>query len=484
MNSPLLALVFLAAALAAGVPESFAAAKGAKAAKAAAAVPNPKPELRLDLSAISAGQSAVVTSYADVVEPVQRAVVSIYSTKIIKERVQVNPLFRQFFPGLQDQERESKQEGMGSGVIVSADGYILTNHHVVEGADELKVSLSDDREFIAKVIGTDPKTDVAVIKIESETLPSVTLADSEKLRVGDIVFAVGNPLGVGQTVTMGIVSATGRDNLGLLADRGGYENFIQTDAAINQGNSGGALVDAQGRLVGINTAILSGRGGSGNIGIGFAIPVNQASTVLTSLVETGTVQRGYLGVNIDELKPDVAEALGLKKEQRGVIITNLPKDSPAAKAGLERSDVVVAIEGHEVSTPQDLRNRVAARAPGSEVELRVLRDGKERTIKAKLGALSAAQAATEFLPGVTAKPLDDEARRQLGSPKDLEGVVITEVAEGSAYVERLAPGMVVVEVNREPVADLESAQRLLKPGRNLLIVYVRGLFTPIAVSVK
>ncbi len=442
----------------------------------------PKLDLKLDPSALAESTGGRATSYADVLQPVQKTVVSVYSSKIVREQLQVPDFFRQFYGQLP--ERQSRQEGLGSGVIVSKNGYILTNNHVVAEADELKVSLNDGREFTAKLIGADPKTDVAVIKIEAEDLPFATLADSDKLRVGDLVFAVGNPLGVGQTVTMGIVSATGRDNLGLLADRGGYENFIQTDASINQGNSGGALVDAQGRLVGINTAILSGRGGSGNIGIGFAIPVNQAATVLTSLVETGTVQRGYLGVNIDELKPDVAEALGLKKDQRGVIITNLPKDSPAAKAGLERSDVVIAIEGQEVSTPQDLRNRVAARAPGSEVELRVLRDGKEKTIKAKLGALSAAQAATELLPGVSAKTLDTEARRQVGAPRDLEGVVITEVEEDSAYAERLSPGMVVVEVNREPVSDLESAQRLLKPGRNLLIVYVRGLFTPIAVSVK
>ncbi|MCX6952402.1 MAG: trypsin-like peptidase domain-containing protein, partial [Verrucomicrobia bacterium] len=267
MKSTLLSSALIFALLAVGPAPLGAAAKGTKDAKdgksAPAATPNKKPELLLDLTPVSAGKANVLTSYADVVEPVQKAVVSIYSTKIIKERMMVNPLLRQFFPGLQDQERESKQEGMGSGVIVSPDGYILTNNHVVEGADELKVSLADDREFVAKVIGTDPKTDVAVIKIESEKLPVVVLADSEKLRVGDIVFAVGNPLGVGQTVTMGIVSAKGRNKVGILD--GGYEDFIQTDAAINMGNSGGALVDAKGRLVGINSAILSPS--RGNIGI-------------------------------------------------------------------------------------------------------------------------------------------------------------------------------------------------------------------------
>ncbi|MCU0793429.1 MAG: Do family serine endopeptidase [Opitutaceae bacterium] len=446
----------------------------------------PKLDLQLDTAPLAAGQAnARATSYADVVEPVQKAVVSVYSSKTVRQRVQVPEFFRQFYGDRAFPDQESRQEGLGSGVIVSKNGYILTNNHVVAEADELKVSLNDGREFEAKLIGADPKTDVAVIKIDAEGLPVATLADSDLLRVGDLVFAVGNPLGIGQTVTMGIVSATGRDNLGILAEQGGYENFIQTDAAINQGNSGGALIDAQGRLVGINTAIISGGGArGGNIGIGFAIPVNQASAILTSLVETGTVQRGYLGVNIGELKPDVAEALGLKKDQRGVIITNLPKDSPAEKAGLERSDVVTSIAGRTVTSPQELRNAVAAKRPGSEVEVRVLREGKERTFKVKLGSLAGAVSASELLPGVTVKTLDEEARRQIGAPRDLEGLVITEVAENSPYARRLAPGMVVVEVNRRPVADLDTAQGLIKSGRNLLIIYVRGMFTPVAVTVE
>jgi Do/DeqQ family serine protease len=450
----------------------------------------PKLQLQLDPSPLSAtthGGRAV--SYADVVEPVQQAVVSVYSAKIVRQRLQVPDFFRQFYGDGAFPDRERRQEGLGSGVIVSKDGYILTNNHVVEEADELKVSLADGREFTARLIGADPKTDVAVIKIDAKDLPLVTLADSDRLRVGDLVFAIGNPLGVGQTVTMGIVSATGRNNLGILAERGGYENFIQTDAAINQGNSGGALIDAQGRLIGINTAILSGGGGGsrgGNIGIGFAIPINLASSILTSLVETGTVQRGYLGVNIDELRPDVAEALGLPKEQRGVIITNLPKDSPAAQAGLERSDIVTAVDGRAVTAPQELRNVIAARAPGSEVELSVLRDGKERKIKVKLGALSAVGGETEFLPGVTAKPLDDEARRQIGAPRDLEGLIITEVTEASPYADSaLTPGMVVVEINRAPAGDLETARSLLRPGSNYLMIFTaRTGFRPLALTVR
>ena len=472
MNSPLLARVFLAALLAPGVSPAFAAAKGAKEAKAAAAVPNQKPELRLDLSAISTGQSAVVTSYADVVEPVQRAVVSIYSTKIIKERVQVNPLFRQFFPGLQDQERESKQEGMGSGVIVSADGYILTNHHVVEGADELKVSLSDDREFIAKVIGTDPKTDVAVIKIESETLPSVTLADSEKLRVGDIVFAVGNPLGVGQTVTMGIVSAKGRNKVGILD--GGYEDFIQTDAAINMGNSGGALVDAKGRLVGINSAILSPS--RGNIGIGFAIPVNLAASIMNSLIATGRVSRGYLGVKSpDSVTPDVAEQLGLPRDTKGVLITDIDAGSPAEKAGLKRTDVILGVDGHTVTSLEDLRLRISQMIPGSVTKIKVMRDSQETIVEVTLGTLS--ENPNELFPGVNVTPLTNEARRRLGivDPR-ISGLIITDLAEDSPFRERLAADVVIIEVNRRPVADLAAAKAALKPPgeNNLLTVYYRG----------
>jgi serine protease Do/serine protease DegQ len=448
-----------------------------------AAKPGSRLDLKLDLSPLASGDHARATSYADVIAPVQPAVVSVHSSRTVRQRLQVPEFFRQFYGDRFPSEQEQRQRGLGSGVIVSRDGYILTNNHVIAEADELKVSLSDGREFEAKLVGADPKTDVAVIKIEAENLPVATLADSDKLRVGDLVFAIGNPLGVGQTVTMGIISATGR-RVGILDNRqtGGYEDFIQTDASINQGNSGGALIDAQGRLVGINTAILSG--GGGNIGIGFAIPINMASSILTSLVETGSVQRGLLGVGGDDLRPDVAEALGPKKDQRGVIVTNLTKDGPAEKAGVRRSDVIVSLDGRAISTFFELRNLVAARAPGSVVELRVLRDGKEQTIRVTLGSLDGAMVSSELLPGVTVRPLDDEARRRIGAPRDLSGLVVTEVAEGSPFAARLSPGMVVVEINREAVTELEDARRLLRPGRNLLIVYVRGMFSPIAITIR
>ena len=427
-----------------------------------------KPALHLDSSAVSDGKSPVVTSYADVVEPVQKAVVSIYSKKTVRERVSVNPLMRQFFGDVPDQEREHKEEGLGSGVIISSDGYILTNNHVVEGADELKVGLTDDREFIAKVIGTDPKTDVAVIKIEADHLPTVTLADSDKLRVGDVVFAVGNPLGVGLTVTMGIVSAKGRNQLGLLD--GGYESFIQTDAAINMGNSGGALVDAKGRLVGINIAIISTSRGS--IGLGFAIPINLVSSVLVSLIETGKVTRGFLGVNAQTSIVEDAESLGLPKGTKGVFITDVSPDSPADKAGLKRGDVVLAFNGRTTSSWEDLRLVIAEFAPGTTVKLSVSRSGKPLTIEATLAKLD--EKPNELIPGVDVIVLTNEARRRLGIPARFNGLLVTAVDETSPYRDQLLPNILIMQIDREDVTDLASAKAALTPGRHMLYVFYRG----------
>ena len=433
------------------------------------AAPNKKPAVRVDSTPVGdGGKAGLVMSYADVLEPAQKAVVSVYSTKIIKERIMINPFFRQFFGNVPDQERESKQEGLGSGVIVTPDGYILTNNHVVEGADELKVTLADDRDFIAKVIGSDPKTDIAVLKIDAKDLPTITLADSGKLRVGDVVFAVGNPLGVGQTVTMGIVSATGRSKLGLLENVSGYEDFIQTDAAINMGNSGGALVDARGRLVGINSAILSPS--RGNIGIGFAIPVNLASFIMNSLVESGAVARGYLGVTSDTVTPDVAEQLGLAKSTRGVVITDIDPDSPAEKAGLKRTDVILAINHHPISTWEELRLLVSQIVPESKAALKIVRDGRERTVDVTLGKV--VDNPNELLTGVDVMPLTPEVRRRLGiQDTRITGLVITSVADDSPFRDRLAPSMVILEVNRFPVPDLRSARERLVPGRNLLAIF-------------
>lgn len=481
MKLSLLHRFFLAAFLVAGACAGFSAPKsGGEKKTTDAAVPKKKPELRFDTSPVSAGKSPVVASYADVVEPVQKAVVSIYSAKNVRERVQLNPLLRQFLPGFPEQERETRQEGMGSGVIVTTDGYILTNNHVVEGADELKVLLSDEREFVAKLIGTDPKTDVAVIKIDTEKLPTVTLADSEKLRVGDVVFAIGNPLGVGQTVTMGIVSAKGRNKVGILD--GGYEDFIQTDAAINMGNSGGALVDAKGRLVGVNSAILSPS--RGNIGIGFAIPINLAASIMNSLVVSGTVSRGYLGVTSpDSITPDVAEQLGLPRDTKGVLITDINPGSPAEKAGIKRTDVILGVDGHTVTSLEELKLRIAQMTPGTTAKLKIMRDGKDKIVEVTLGSLS--ETPNDLLTGVSVSPLTPATRRRLGFVDNrVTGLVITEVAEDSPFFRsRLAPDVVIVEVNRKPATDLATARELLKPKgeRNLLTIFVAGQFSFVVV---
>ena len=441
-----------------------------------------KLDLTIDASPLVQTASARLVSYADVVEPVQKTVVSVYSTKIVRQRLQMNPLFRELFGDQAPPERESREEGLGSGVIVTADGYIITNNHVVEGADELNVSLSDEREFKAKVIGADPKTDIAIIKIEAEGLPTATLADSDRIRVGDVVFAVGNPLGIGQTVTMGIVSAKGR-SVGILDDVQGYEDFIQTDAAINQGNSGGALVDAGGRLVGINSAILSTS--RGNIGIGFAVPVNLAASIMRSLIETGKVARGRLGVQVDPLTPELAEALGIKKDTRGVMIVEVVPDTAAERAGLKRSDVIVSVNERIVSSSNDIRLLISQLLPGTEVALQVIRESEEVVVKATLDAVPG-EGLTEnnLLEGITVDPLSDELRRQLSIPRTISGVAVSAVEPSSPYAALFSEGMVILEINRRPVTDADSAREALRDGRNLLYVYTRGAIRSLVVVVE
>lgn len=438
------------------------------------------PVLRVDKSLVTEGKTPMVASYADVIEPVEKAVVSVYSTKLVKERVAVNPLLRQLFGDIPDQEREHEERGLGSGVIISPDGYILTNNHVVQGADELEVSLWDDRKLTAKVIGSDPKTDIAVIKIDSSKLPTLPLADSDNLRVGDIVFAVGNPLGVGQTVTMGIVSAKGR-SIGILEDVAGYETFIQTDAAINMGNSGGALVDAKGRLVGINAAILSPS--RGNIGIGFAVPINLAASIMKSLIETGTVARGYLGVQTQSLTPELAESFGLSKDLHGMVVTEVSAGSPAEKAGLKHGDVLLAFNGRPVSSFDDLRLSIAQMSPGSTVKIQISRNGKERMLEATLGKFD--ENPNALITGVNVTPLNNDLRRRLGIPIRIgSGLVVTSIDDDSPYADRLAVGVVILQVDREDVNDLESARQQLTPGRHMLFVYYRGAVRYIGIEVK
>ncbi len=431
------------------------------------------PELRIDNTPLRAGEAKAPApaSYADVLDQVRASVVSVYSSKI--ERRSIPNYLRGILGDLPDRER--RVDGLGSGVIISPDGYILTNNHVVADADELKVLLHDDRELVAKVIGTDPKTDIAVIKIEATNLPAATLTDSDKLRVGDIVFAIGNPLGVGQTVTMGIVSATSR-RVGILDDVRGYEDFIQTDAAINRGNSGGALIDARGRVVGINSAIVSNS--QGNIGIGFAIPANLARFILKSLVETGTVARGLLGVTSETLTPDLAESYGLKRETKGVIVTDLnPANGPAAKAGLKPDDIITAIDGRAVTSLEDLRLLVAQTSPGTTVRVDYLRDAKPQTAQVTLGKLEdGAAAAGEFLPGVEVAALTPELRREYGIDDRVNGLLITDLAVRSAYGAVFPRGGVITQINGIPVRTVADARQALRDDNipNRASIWING----------
>jgi len=316
-------------------------------------------------------------TFAPVVKAVLPAVVNISSTKVIRtsELPQDNP-FGDLFPGFRMPDRPMRQQGEGSGVIVSADGYIVTNNHVVDGATELTVSMADKREMKARVIGTDAKTDIALIKVDARDLPHVVLGDSSKVEVGDIALAMGNPFGLGQTVTMGIISATGRGGLGIED----YEDFIQTDASINPGNSGGALVNTRGELIGINTAILSRSGG--NQGVGFAVPVDLVRHVMTQLKENGAVTRARLGVYFQELTPKLASALGVQAS-KGAVVTEIVPNGPASKSGLRKDDVITALNGQAIDG-RSLRNAVGSMTPGSTINLKVIRGSSERNFSITL----------------------------------------------------------------------------------------------------
>ncbi|MCM3904858.1 MAG: Do family serine endopeptidase [Pyrinomonadaceae bacterium] len=332
-----------------------------------------------------AGTAAPGISYADVVTRVSPAVITVHSQMRARAPEQYpfmdDPWFRDFFGdrGRAPQEPPRRREGLGSGVIVSPDGYILTNHHVIDGAEQIKVDMNDNRTLDARVVGTDPPSDLALLKVEASNLPVLTLGDSDRVRVGDVVLAIGNPLGIGQTVTMGIISAKGRQT-GLSS--GAFEDFLQTDAPINQGNSGGALVSTNSELVGINSQILSPSGGS--IGIGFAIPSNMARTVMDTLVKTGKVRRGQLGITVGKVTSEVAEKLKLR-DQRGLVVVQVQPGSGAERAGIRQGDIVTAFNGTEVNEPNIFRNLVAGTAPGSEVTLTIQRDGREQQVRATLG---------------------------------------------------------------------------------------------------
>lgn len=420
---------------------------------------------------------------AEVTAAVKPSVVNISSTKTIKTPgIQApffnDPFFRQFFGdelGQFRRPREHKQSGLGSGVIVDKNGYILTNNHVIRDADEIKVKLSDKREFKGKVIGTDPKTDLAVIKIDSNHLPVIKLGDSEKLKVGETVIAVGNPFGLNQTVTSGIVSATGRANVGI-AD---YEDFIQTDAAINPGNSGGALVNVKGELVGINTAIFSTSGGYQ--GIGFAIPSSMAKIVMDNLIKKGKVVRGWLGVSIQPVTPELAKQFGIK-DDKGVIVGDIVEDSPAEKAGVQRGDTIVEYDGKEVTDPASLRNSVAGTPPGKNVTLKIVRDGKIQKLDVTITELPAEiqklhGGFENLLKGVTVQGLTPEVKKGFALPKKITGVVITDIEEGSPAGGVLMTNDIIIEVNRKKISgmkDYEAVVSQVKKGDEVLLLVFRN----------
>jgi serine protease Do len=407
------------------------------------------------------------TSFAPIVKKVAPSVVKVSVTTKAGESplaMPDNDFFRRFFgnedPFGSGRGRGFMEHGLGSGVIVSPDGYILTNNHVVNNASEIQVSLNDGRQFTAKVVGTDPKTDVALVKIKAENLPAIKLTDSDKVEVGDVVLAIGNPFGIGQTVTEGIVSAKNRATSGDMD-----EDFIQTDAAINPGNSGGALVDTEGRLVGINSAILTRSGG--NQGIGFAVPSNLCRWVMESLVKNGQVDRGYLGVVIQNITPELAKAFKLNGTN-GALVSDVASGGAAEAAGLKSGDVIEQFDGKPVEDVSQFKIRVAETAPGTRVSLAVNRNGERKNFDVTLrnspdNRMAKATAKgnakhEEALAGVGVADLDQSTRSELNVPANVQGAVVTEVSSDSAaYEAGLRNGDVITEINHQPVRNAQDA---------------------------
>jgi len=444
------------------------------------------PQASTYLAAAAAAPTAAVApvpaavagaSYAPVVDRVMPAVVTIRVEKrasMVPTSQQIPEEFRRFFgdqvPQMRAQRAPRVQRGLGSGVIVTADGYVLTNNHVVDGVETVKVDLSDGRSFSAKVVGTDPATDLAVVKIPAKGLSTLEIGDSDAVKVGDVVLAVGNPLNVGQTVTSGIISAKGRQTGG---DQESYQDFLQTDAAINHGNSGGALVNAGGQLIGINSQILTPT--DGNIGLGFAIPSNMAKQVMDQLIATGTVRRAKLGIMVQHITPDLATSLGLASP-KGALVSSVEEGGPASEAGFKQGDVITAYNGKAVSDNNQLRNAVAATTPGTRVTVDVLRDGRTQSLQATVGELEGQKGASNGRPSLERS----ESTGKFGMTVDSDdnGVVITDLdPSGIAAESGLQPGDVIQKVDGRAVrsgADLKAALDRKDGKPSLLLVDRKG----------
>jgi serine protease Do len=425
--------------------------------------------------------ASIGEAMANVAEKAKQVVVNISTTKTVKQQPNPffdDPFFRRFFgDGAQQQKR--KVTNLGSGVIVSRDGYILTNNHVIEGAEDIIVKLYSGRELKGKVVGMDSRTDIAVIKVSETNLPTIAWGDSDKLRVGEIVFAIGNPFGLSSTITMGIVSALGRSGMGITD----YEDFIQTDAAINPGNSGGALINTKGELVGINTAILSRSGGYQ--GIGFAIPSNMVRNVVDSIINVGKVTRGWLGVQIQQLNPELARQFNLPDE-KGALLVEIVEGSPAEKAGLQRGDVIVEFEGKKIEGPSQLKNMVAMTKPGHEANIGIIRDGKPMTVKLIIGELPSEDGRQESrvsptfdnsMRGVSVQEVTDELLQKMEITKKVRGVVVTAIEENSPALGILNRGDIIMEINRKTISGLKDYNEIVSKidkSQSILLLVLRG----------
>jgi len=458
--------------------------KAAPSAKSVAATEPANPPATLKMA--DANEVASKSSYAPMLKSVLPSVVNISSSKVVKahadgmEQLQMDPMFRQFFGnGGTEIPKDRKEKALGSGVIVSPEGYILTNNHVVEGATDVKVMLSDKRELEAKIVGTDPKTDVAVLKVDGSNFSPITIGDSTKVEVGDVAIAIGNPFGVGQTVTRGIISAKGRGGLGIED----YEDFLQTDAPINPGNSGGALVNDRGELIGINTAIISHESG-GNQGIGFAVPSNLARQVMDQILKNGKVVRAYLGILPQDVTPGMAKAFG-EKEACGVVVGDVTPSSPAQESGIQRGDILLELNGNPISSANQLRMNVSMMTPGTSVKVKLLRNGNEREMTVKLAEMPTETAklnsndngGSKALDGVEVTTLSPEIAEQLGVPANTTGVVVSGVDPSSKMADAgLRRGDVIQEVNHQAVKNVSEFQNALKKSGDdpLLLVNRSG----------